>query len=233
MLLHLHDSISFRSFHLHWVPHLLMHDLREKWKDYAKAMIPFLHVVKHDSWHHLVTGDESWFSLNTSLRRMLILSRDDVVTKSRLDIQNERFKFTFIWNPGGFYVIDKFPNDTKMNNDYFVTNIIIPLEQAIFLWGRELYQKWLVVHLDNYSVHTSRASTDWFEEHGMRIMLCPRYSQIWPSDLYLFSTVKENSNKFRWLTSISLLSPCKRFRGILIKKNWRVYFKLGWNRFKK
>jgi hypothetical protein len=30
ILLHLHDSISFRSFHLYWVTHLLMYDLREK-----------------------------------------------------------------------------------------------------------------------------------------------------------------------------------------------------------
>jgi hypothetical protein len=30
VLLHFHDSISFRSFHLHKIPHLLTHDLREK-----------------------------------------------------------------------------------------------------------------------------------------------------------------------------------------------------------
>jgi hypothetical protein len=65
MLLHLHDSIGFRSFHLHRVLHLLMHDLREKRKEYAKAIFPFLHVAKRDSWHHFVTSDESWFFLNT------------------------------------------------------------------------------------------------------------------------------------------------------------------------
>jgi hypothetical protein len=66
VLLYLHDSIGFRSFHLHWVLHLLMHDLHEKQKEYAKTMLPFVHVVKRDSWHHLMTGDESWFFLNTS-----------------------------------------------------------------------------------------------------------------------------------------------------------------------
>jgi hypothetical protein len=30
VLLQLYDSIGFRSFHLHWVPHLLMHELGEK-----------------------------------------------------------------------------------------------------------------------------------------------------------------------------------------------------------
>jgi hypothetical protein len=30
VLLYLHDSIGFRSFHLYWMPHLLTHNLREK-----------------------------------------------------------------------------------------------------------------------------------------------------------------------------------------------------------
>jgi hypothetical protein len=34
--LHLHDSIGFGSFHLHWVPHILTHDLRENEKSVQK-----------------------------------------------------------------------------------------------------------------------------------------------------------------------------------------------------
>jgi hypothetical protein len=39
MLLYLHDSIGFKSFHLHWVPHLLKHDLCEEQMEYAQAML--------------------------------------------------------------------------------------------------------------------------------------------------------------------------------------------------
>jgi hypothetical protein len=39
VLLHLHGSIGFKSFHLHWVPHLLTDNLREKLKEYARAML--------------------------------------------------------------------------------------------------------------------------------------------------------------------------------------------------
>jgi hypothetical protein len=86
--LHLYDSIGFKSFYLHWVSHLLMHDLREKRKEYAKMMLLFLHVIERDGWHHLVTGNESWFFFNILPSRMWTLSRDDVVTKPRLDIQS-------------------------------------------------------------------------------------------------------------------------------------------------
>jgi hypothetical protein len=76
------------------VPHLLTHDLREKQKEYAKAILPFLHTAERDIWHHLVTGDESWFFLDTLPRRMWTLSKDDVITKPKLDIQSKKYKFT-------------------------------------------------------------------------------------------------------------------------------------------
>jgi hypothetical protein len=88
-LLHLHDSIGFKSFHLHWVPHLLTYDLGEKRKGHAKAMLPFLHVAERDSEHRLVRGNESSFFLNASPHRMWTLSRDDLVVKPRFDIQTK------------------------------------------------------------------------------------------------------------------------------------------------
>jgi hypothetical protein len=37
-----------------------------------------------------------------------------------------------IWNSSGFSVVDRLLNDAKMNNAYFVTNVLIPLEKMIF-----------------------------------------------------------------------------------------------------
>jgi hypothetical protein len=59
-------------------------------------MLPFLLTAERDNWHHFGTGDESWFFLNTSQRRMRILSRDDAITKPRLDIQSKKFMFTIM-----------------------------------------------------------------------------------------------------------------------------------------
>jgi hypothetical protein len=61
VLLHLHDCIGFRLFHLHWVPLLLTQDLRGKRKEYAKAMLSFLYAAERDNWHHLVIDEKSWF----------------------------------------------------------------------------------------------------------------------------------------------------------------------------
>jgi hypothetical protein len=45
-----------------------------------------------------------------------------------IDIRNKIFMFFIMWNPHGFYVVNKLPNDAKMNGKYFVTNILIPFE---------------------------------------------------------------------------------------------------------
>jgi hypothetical protein len=63
VLNYLHLSVDFKSFYLRWVPHLLTEDLRQKRKDDAHAMLPLLYAAERNGWHHLVTGDESWFFL--------------------------------------------------------------------------------------------------------------------------------------------------------------------------
>jgi hypothetical protein len=69
-----------------------------------------------------------------------------------------------------------------------------------------------MVHLDNCSVHASRASIDWLDEYGMRRM---PYQSYLPNLARVISIYfiqwKKNSNEFRWLTRISFLSACKRF----------------------
>jgi hypothetical protein len=66
------------------------------------------------------------------------------------------------------------------------------MEQAIFPRRGTPHEKRLVVHVDNCSIHTSRVSTDWLEEHSIIRMPNPPYSlDLALSDFYLFSTVKE------------------------------------------
>jgi hypothetical protein len=78
------------------VPRQSTNDLREKRKEHASAMLSFLYVTKRDGWHLLVTCDESCFFFDTSPRRMWTLSKDNVVTKPRQQIQGKKFMFMII-----------------------------------------------------------------------------------------------------------------------------------------
>jgi hypothetical protein len=59
VLRHLHESLGPKPFHLHLDPYLLKGDLREERKEYARAILPFLHIAERDGWHHFMTDDES------------------------------------------------------------------------------------------------------------------------------------------------------------------------------
>jgi hypothetical protein len=206
----------------------------QKWKEYTKNIWPCLHAAERDSWHHFMTGDESLVFFGTLPRRMWTLSRDDVATKSRQQIQSKKYMFTIIWNPTGFYVVDRLPNDARMNSDYFVTNILICLDQIIFPCRRASHEKRLVFSVDNCSVRTSRGSTDWLEKHGIYRMRDQFYSpNLATSDLYLFSTVKEKLEQIHLADEDQFLSACKAFWGVWISKNWIAYFRLRWAGFKK
>jgi hypothetical protein len=116
MLRRFHESIGFKSFHLQRTASGLTGDLRKEQKGHPRAMLPFLHAAEPDRWHHLMTGDKSWFFFNTLPLIMCILSKDDLVTKSRHDNQSKKCLFMMIWNPRGFDLVDRLPNDAKRNS---------------------------------------------------------------------------------------------------------------------
>jgi hypothetical protein len=191
VLHHFHDVLIFKSFHLRWVPHLLTDDLRQKRKDVACEMIPYLDAASQDGWRNLITGDEPWFFLSQSPRRMWSVAREDVATIVRGDIRTTKFMFTIMSNPRGFHVINRLPDGIKMNSEYYITNVLTPLHEKFCSGGPEDCGIPLTIHIDNCSVHTSAATEQFMSDHRMIRMPQPPYSpDLAPSDFDLFGTVK-------------------------------------------
>jgi hypothetical protein len=166
VLKHLHVSIGFKSFHLRSVPHLLTNDLR---KNGRSMQAPYCHSCMLCN---VMAGIILWLMMSPGFLQCITMSDVDSVDRwcghrTETWYSEQKFMFTMIWNPSGFYVVDRFLNAIKMNSEYFVTNILTSLEQTIFPRGRALHQKRLVIHPDNCSIHTSRVSRDWLEEYDI------------------------------------------------------------------
>jgi hypothetical protein len=96
VLEHLYKDLGFQSFHLRWVLHLLTPELKEQRRTYATEITVLLLSAQKDDWHHLVTGNLSWFFLSYLPRQMLTLTRDDVTSKPRREIRTAKFMFTIM-----------------------------------------------------------------------------------------------------------------------------------------
>jgi hypothetical protein len=199
--------------------------LREQQPGYASEMIPILTPADENGWYHLVTGDESWFFLSYSPSQRQTLTRDDVATKSRHDIHTKKCVFTVIWNPLGFYVIEKFLTGTKMNSDYFITNILAIHEQMIFSNGRKLNIKRPTVHFDDCSIHTGGAIEIYVTEHYMARLKHPPYSSdLARSDFYLLPTIKERLKDIQMIDKEDLFYPLKELsKGIPRRELAKVF----------
>jgi hypothetical protein len=99
-----------------------------KSREYRRIALPFWHAFERDSWYNLAVDDESRFFLHILPRGMWTLSTDDVVTKTKFEIQSKKFICAIVWNPSSFDVVDRLRNDLKMYSHYFVTNPFIPFE---------------------------------------------------------------------------------------------------------
>jgi hypothetical protein len=174
---------------------------------------------------NVIVGIVVWLAMNrgfSSIHRHVAcgLCRKTMWSQNRnMIFRAKDFILIIIWNASDFFVVERLPNDAKMNSCYFVRNILIQLKQTIVFRGMAPYQKRFVFHLDNCSVHTSRDSTDWLEEHGIRRMLhSPYSSDLALSDFYLFPTVKEklertqvaNQDQFFTVVLSALKAPIGR-----------------------
>jgi hypothetical protein len=97
---------------------------------------------------------------------------------------------TIILNPRGFHLIKVLDKGRKFNAGYSIAEILEPLSQwrSIEASGNE---RQLLVHADSARSHTTKLSTQYFNENRMRSAQHPPYSpELAPSDFYLFGLVK-------------------------------------------
>jgi hypothetical protein len=216
------------------------------------CMLPFLHAA-------ILACCRTWW-LASSCNWWWVVICLQYITTSHVDSVNsverwyghktetwyseQKFMFTIMWNPSGFYVVDRLSNDIKMNSTYFVKIYLFHSNKRSFLeeWRRiktigGLSWQLLSSHKSDFNRLT------WRTRHSSHATPThpptnPPTHQPYSSDLapvifVCFLQSKKSSNGFSWLTRTSFLNVCKTFWRIWINKNWRAHFRLECSEFKK
>jgi hypothetical protein len=86
-------------------------------------------MLERQSWHDIMTVDESWSYLHTD--HELIWAQPDagIPERERHTVQSQKAILTIIWNSGGFHLVNILPKGFKFNASYYVTQILDPLSK--------------------------------------------------------------------------------------------------------
>lgn len=193
IITHLKKSLNMKYVHLQWIPHELNWDQKYKRMEYSKSMLAILRRAKKNNYHFILTGDEAWFEYHYSPTHMWVYNtdeRDQIVNKTNFC---RKTMITIFFNIDGLQLLDVKPKGVKINADYFIENIICPLE-SLEVTEKAQYQKQaMYLHFDNSPVHTSQKVNNYLDQTSFTLMPHPAYSpDLAPSDFGIFGTMKQS-----------------------------------------
>jgi hypothetical protein len=189
-----------------------------KRKEYARAILPFLHVAERDIWHHLVTGNESYFfeyittSHVDSVEKWYGHKTEIWYSEQRIHIYNHMESEWFLCCR---QIAKWCQNEQRLFCDksiysiyYTRTNDCSSKKGAASKTIGSLFRQLLSSHKSSFNRLAWRA---WHSPHATPIH---PIHLIWPlmiSTCFLQS--KKNLNGFRWLTKNSFWVSARDFKG--------------------
>ena len=113
---------------------------------------------------------------------------------------------SIFWNPHCFYLVKLLPYGMKFNSNYFINEILEPINEIITPLREEIDQK-IILHFYNTRPHNSNKVIQYLVSHGMDRAPQPPFSpDIAPSDFYLFGYIKKMLQGHSYNTQDDLLS---------------------------
>ena len=183
----------------YWVPHSLSDEQKIMRQEQTNELLTVLKTCERNTWHSIVTGDQSWFTFEYVHNGMWLKPIDERPEGDGSVIQVKKVMVTIIWGVFGFYIVDFLDENTKYDSNYFISHILVPLSnKREEIWSDSERRKiWL--HLDNCRIHNSKMTREKTEELGFKRAPHPPYSpDIAPSDFFLFGYVKEKLKGYKF-----------------------------------
>jgi hypothetical protein len=158
ILKHLHDTLGMKHFHLRWLPHELTEQLRAERVKKCQDRLLSLERMEASNFRNIVTGDESWFTVELQQSPKWNTSREEVPQRVRQQIGTREFMLMAIWGVDGFHVVDLMISQRSFDSHYLVDNCMVALVEKVFPTGGNPHACRFHLHLDNCGLHFSRVA---------------------------------------------------------------------------
>jgi hypothetical protein len=162
-----------KLLHLRWIPNQLTEQLRASRIQKCQELLPLLERMEANKFRNILTGNESWFTLEYQHAVKWGLSREDVSERVRQQIGRKKFMLAVIWGIDGFHVVDLMTSQRSFTSEYFVSHVLAPMVAKVFSPGRIPHTCRLQLHLGNCQVHFSKAIEQFINENHIGRVLQP------------------------------------------------------------
>lgn len=226
--------LGYKSLLLRWVPHKLNQYQKHMRFTTAKNMLKILQILKHDNCKYIVSGDESWFSYYYDNKRQWVLDSNDVDERVEKTHFSNKTMITIFISINGLALLDVKPSNQSINAEYFINNILTPLEVNVNAAEAKKHRKLFYVHYDNALAPTSQTVKEHLEKSDLTLMPHPAYSpDLSPCDFGLFGTVKDSFAGRSFSSEKDLIEAIENFFFEKPKNFWESIFNNWMTRLQK
>lgn len=220
--------MGYKSMLLRWVPHIL-NDFQKKTRlSMAKIMLQKLQQLEHDQFQYIISGDESWFLYFYDHERQWVLDDDEICQRVESSHFQRKTMITLFIGINGVVLMKPKPQNQRINSEYFVNEILIPLEKEVNPSDAVKKRKKFYIHFDNARAHTSQYTKQYLDRSSFTLLQHPPYSpDLSPCDFGLFGTVKESFKGRSFDSEEELLRAIDQFFSEKLENFWQSIFE-GW-----
>ena len=182
------DNLGLTRVNFKWIPHHLNADQMKKRVQQSKIMLSILEGQPKRKLATIITGDETWIYMSNPRSSMWIGSEVPRPTRVSHSIGQKKVMVSVFWSTTGFHLIDILPPGQTMTKQYFINQILHPLENSLSRKRPKRRVEGYFLHLDNAKSHLV---DEQISEMGFTRMVQPPYSpDLAPSDFFLFGYLK-------------------------------------------
>lgn len=202
--------LEYKCVHLRWIPYKLTEAIRQKRVETSKELLKVLKKNKKTGFIFFSTGDECWFSYEYYPETQWIKNGDLPPERVNRSLFTKKIMITIFWSANGIHVIDVLDEDKRMNSEYFISNVLVPITKCDAYKRAKKENKKFTLHMDNCKVHKSKKTLAFLNAHEISIAPHPPYSpDLAGSDFFLFGALKNTSEILDFASPDEILSYIK------------------------
>ena len=125
----------------------------------------------------------------------------------------------------GLVLLTHKPANQSINSDFFIENVLKPLEEITNVKDVKKKRKVMYIHFDNAPAHSSCVVKDYFKSSLLKQLPHPPYSpDLAPCDFGLLGTMKETFQGLSFDSEEDLIEAIKNFFNEMPPQFWENIF---------